>query len=112
MIGDEYFQLRAHLGTAMYSLSALAHDLQAPPEAIETLQGLNNSLREPFLFVVMGEVKAGKSSVLNALFGRDFCRVDVLPATDRIYIFKYGSEERDVPVNDHVTECYRPSNFL
>lgn len=112
MIGDEYFQLRAQLGTALYSLSTLAHDLQAPPETLEALQGLNNSLREPFLFVVMGEVKAGKSSVLNALFGREFCRVDVLPATDRIYIFKHGQEERDVPVNDHVTECYRPCNFL
>lgn len=112
MIGQDYFQLRAQLGTALFSLSALAHDLQADPETLDTMQGLTNSLREPFLFVVMGEVKAGKSSVLNALFGRDFCRSDVLPATDKIYIFKYGQQERDEPVNEHITESYRPCNFL
>ncbi len=111
MIGDDYFQLRAQLGTALFSLSTLAHDLHAEPATLETLQNLNASLREPILFVVMGEVKAGKSSVLNALFGREFCRVDVLPATDKIYVFKYG-EERDVNIGDKLTECYRPSNFL
>lgn len=112
MIGEDYFQVRAQLGTALFSLATLARDLQAPPETMQTLQDLNNSLREPFLFVVMGEVKAGKSSVLNALFGREFCRVDVLPATDKIYVFKYGAEPQDVNINDQLTECYRPSNFL
>jgi len=112
MIGEDYLQPRAQLGTALYALTTLAHDLQATPETIETLQGLNSSLREPFLFVVMGEVKAGKSTLLNALFGRDFCRADVLPATDRIYHFKYAQESRDVPINDHLTELYRPNTFL
>jgi small GTP-binding protein len=112
MIGEDYLQPRAQLGTALYSLSSLAHDLQAPPETIETLHGLNASLREPFLFVVMGEVKAGKSTLLNALFGREFCRADVLPATDRIYLFKYAPEPRDVPINEHMTELYRPNTFL
>jgi small GTP-binding protein len=112
MIGEDYLQARAQLGTALYALTTLAHDLQAAPETVETLQGLTASLREPFLFVVMGEVKAGKSTVLNALFGRDFCRADVLPATDRIYLFKYASEPRDVPINEHLTESYRPNNFL
>jgi small GTP-binding protein len=112
MIGDDYLQTRAQLGTALYALTTLAHELQAEPETIETVQGLTSSLREPFLFVVMGEVKAGKSTVLNALFGRDFCRADVLPATDRIYLFKYAAETKDVPINEHLTECYRPNAFL
>ena len=112
MIGEDYLQARAQLGTALYALVSLAHDLQATPETIETLQSLNASLREPFLFVVMGEVKAGKSTVLNALFGREFCRADVLPATDRIYLFKYASDPKDVPINEHLTECYRPNIFL
>jgi GTPase SAR1 family protein len=112
MIGDDYLEVRAHLGTALYALTSLAHDLQATPETIETLRGLNASLKEPFLFVVMGEVKAGKSTVLNALFGREFCRADVLPATDRIYLFKYAAEAIDVPINEHMTESYRPNIFL
>src|SRR5436853_2235382 len=112
MLNDTFFQTRADLGTALFALSTLAHDLHAPQETIRTLNELGTSLREPFLFVVMGEVKAGKSSVLNALFGREFCRVDVLPATDKIYVFKHGNEAHDVNVNERLTECYRPNSFL
>ncbi len=112
MIGDEYFQSRAEIGNALTSLSTLAHDLRAPEETLTTLNQLQQSLREPFLFVVVGEVKAGKSSLLNALFGRDFCKVDVLPATDRIYVFKHGDEERNVTVSSRLTECYRTPDFL
>jgi hypothetical protein len=49
--------------------------------------------------------------MLNALFGRELCKVDVLP-TDRIYVFKYGEEERNVAVTRQLTECYRPTIFL
>ena len=112
MIGDEYFQLRAQLGTALFSLQSLAGELRASTDTLLTLQQLQQSLREPFLFVVVGEVKAGKSSLINALFGRELCKVDVLPATDRIYVFKYAEEERNVAVNGQLTECYRPAIFL
>ncbi len=112
MLGESFFQTRADLGTALFSLSTLAHDLRAPLETIRTLNELGTSLREPFLFVVVGEVKAGKSSLLNALFGREFCKVDVLPMTDKIYVFKHAEEERDVPVSPQLTECYRTSAVL
>ncbi len=69
-------------------------------------------MKEPFLFVVAGEVKAGKSSLLNALFGKDFCRVDVLPATDRVNVFKYGDEAHDVPISPSLVERYQPIAFL
>ena len=62
--------------------------------------------------MVVGEVKAGKSSLLNALFGREFCKVDVLPATDRIYEFKYGEKEYDVQISDHITALHRRIDFL
>ncbi len=112
MLGESFFQARADLGTALFSLSTLAHDLRAPQETIRTLNELGTSLREPFLFVVAGEVKAGKSSLLNALFGREFCRVDVLPATDKIYVFKHADAERDVHVSPQLTECHRTSPVL
>jgi len=112
MLGDSFFQTRADLGTALFSLGTLAHDLRAPQETVRTLNELGTSLREPFLFVVVGEVKAGKSSLLNALFGREFCRVDVLPATDKIYVFKHGDAERDVHVSPQLTECHRTSPVL
>ncbi len=112
MIADAYLQSRAELASALNTLAALAQDLRASAETLGTLQSLQQSLREPFLFVVVGEVKAGKSSLLNAIFGRDFCKVDVLPATDKVYVFKYGEEEKTVHLSDRLAECYRDAPFL
>ena len=84
MVAEKYLELRSRLGTTLGSLIALAHEIGAPEDTLRNLQNLVTNLGQPFLFVVVGEVKAGKSSLLNALFGRDFCKVDVLPATDRI----------------------------
>jgi len=112
MVVEKYLELRSQLGTALGSLVILAQQIGAPQATLRNLQSLAANLSQPFLFVVVGEVKAGKSSMLNALFGRDFCKVDVLPATDRIYVFKYGDNEHDVQVSEHVTTRYRPIDFL
>ncbi len=112
MVGEKYLELRSQLGSVLGSLSTLARQLDAPADTIEQLQQLLLTLNQPLLFVVVGEVKSGKSSLLNALFGQEFSRVDVLPATDRIYVFKHGDTERDVPVSEHIVERYRPIEFL
>src|SRR3984893_3885857 len=112
MVAEKYLELRSKLGTTLGSLIGLAHQIGAPDDTLRNLQNLVTNLGQPFLFVVVGEVKAGKSSVLNALFGRDFCKVDVLPATDRIYVFRNGVKETDVQVSEHVTARYRPIDFL
>ena len=111
-IANDYLEARAELGTALFALSALAQEAHAAPETLQTLQNLQAGLREPFLFVVVGEVKAGKSSLLNALFGKEFCRVDVLPATDRVHVFKFGEQARDVPLHPDLVERYQPVGFL
>ena len=38
-----------------------------------TIRNLRTNINEPFLFVVVGEVKAGKSSFVNALLHADIC---------------------------------------
>ena len=112
MIADNYLQLRSELETALADLLKLESSLQRDSQNLAIVQGLLRDVREPLLFVVVGEVKAGKSSLLNALFGQDFAKVDVLPATDRVYIFKYGVEERSVEVSPRLTERYEPIDFL
>ena len=112
MVAEKYLELRSQLGATLGSLIALAHQIGAPEDALRNLQNLITNLGQPFLFVVVGEVKAGKSSLLNALFGREFCKVDVLPATDRIYEFKYGESDYDVQISDHITALYRQIDFL
>jgi len=77
MIADHYLRLQTELENALASLLQLASELERDPVMLETIQGLIRDAREPFLFVVVGEVKAGKSSLLNALFGQEFCRVDL-----------------------------------
>jgi small GTP-binding protein len=112
MIADNYLQLRSELETALAELLKLESQLERDSQKLDIIHGLLRDIREPLLFVVVGEVKAGKSSLLNAIFGQEFAKVDVLPATDRIYIFKYGEEERSVEVSPHLTERYQRIGFL
>lgn len=112
MIADNYLQLRTELESALAKLLRLSSEMRRDPATLDTLQGLLTDIREPLLFVVVGEVKAGKSSLLNALFGQEFAKVDVLPATDRVYIFRHGEEDKSVEISPQLTERYLPIAFL
>ena len=112
MIADHYLQLRADLETALIQLLRLGADLQRSPASLETLHALLIDIRQPLLFVVVGEVKAGKSSLLNALFGREFAKTGVLPATDRVCIFRYGDIEKTIDVSPQLIERFLPIDFL
>jgi small GTP-binding protein len=112
MIADRYLQLKGELESGLAGLIKLGSDMQRPAEELDTLQALLRDISEPLLFVVVGEVKSGKSSLLNALFGNEFAKVDVLPATDRVYIFRYGADEKSTEVSPKLTERYLPIPFL
>jgi len=112
MIADRYLQLKGELESGLAGLIKLGSEMQRPAEELDTLQALRRDISEPLIFVVVGEVKSGKSSLLNALFGNEFAKVDVLPATDRVYIFRYGSEEKSTEVSPKLTERYLPIPFL
>ena len=112
MIADNYLQLRTELESALAKLLRLSSEMRRDQGTLDTLHGLLTDIREPLLFVVVGEVKAGKSSLLNALFGQEFAKVDVLPATDRVYIFRHGAEEKSVEISPALTERYLPIAFL
>ena len=112
MVAEQYLQLRSDAEGALGRLLKLATELRRPPDTLEILHGLLSDIREPLLFVVVGEVKSGKSSLLNALFGHEFARVDVLPATDKVCIFRHGPEDRTVEVSRNLIERYLPVRFL
>src|SRR4051812_13351691 len=112
MIADRYLQLRTDLETALADLLKIATQTHRHSATLDSIQGLTKDLREPLLFVAVGEVKSGKSSLLNALFGQEFAKVDVLPATDRICIFRYAEKEAQVDVSKHVVERHLPIPFL
>jgi hypothetical protein len=112
MFGERYFATRERLSGVMRGIADLA---------IETGTDLGDSLPpatakdgpvSPFLFVVCGEVNAGKSTLINGLFGHDLCRMNILPETDRVLWYQYGGTPRDVPATPMLEERFRPAGFL
>lgn len=111
-LGDEHLELRAELGTALYALLAIARDAGMLTPDLRQLSRLATDLRAPFTFMVAGEVKAGKSTLLNALFGHEVCRADALPATDRVHQYSFGLQADDRESGRALVEHFRPVNFL
>lgn len=112
MIGDEFFQLRSNLSSELHQLAELIRDLGGDVESIAIAENLIASLKEPFVFVVVGEVNVGKSTFLNALFGQDFSRTGVIPTTDKILFFKHGPSFQTVPITPTLEEVHVPADFL
>jgi GTPase SAR1 family protein len=75
---------------------------------------LRNRMNEPFMFVIVGEVKAGKSSFVNALLnaGRDICQVAPQPMTDTIQQIVYGETEDITVVNPYLKRIHLPVDIL
>lgn len=75
---------------------------------------LRNRMTEPFMFVVVGEVKAGKSSFINALLqaDRDICPVAPQPMTDTIQQILYGEKEETIVVNPYLKKVLLPVDIL
>ena len=63
-------------------------------EASQILRARLTNLQAAALLVVVGEVKAGKSSFINALLREDVCEVAPGPCTDKIHELIYGSQWR------------------
>ncbi|MCA9523012.1 MAG: dynamin family protein, partial [Myxococcales bacterium] len=70
------------------------------------------NLDEPFLFVVVGEVKSGKSSFVNALLSSDVCAVDPAPCTDIIQQIVYAERAEEYRVNPHLKRIGLPQEIL
>ncbi len=112
MIGDEYFHLRTRLSEHLHALAEVIRDLGGDTESIAIAENLIASLKEPFVFVVVGEVNVGKSTFLNALFGQDFSRTGVMPTTDKILFFKHGPQQQIVPITPTLDEVHVPNDIL
>lgn len=83
-------------------------------ELKQTAEDLLQHIYDPFLFVIVGEVKAGKSSFINALLqtDRDICKVAPSPMTDTIQQIMYGAKESEVIVNEYLKRIYHPVEIL
>ena len=83
-------------------------------EMAATVSELRNRIFEPFMFVIVGEVKAGKSSFVNALLdtGQEIAKAAPQPMTDTIQQIIYGKEHREVDVNPYLKKIFLPVEIL
>ena len=83
-------------------------------ELHQTANDLMQHVNDPFLFVIVGEVKAGKSSFINALLEteKDICKVAPSPMTDTIQQILYGAKESETIVNNYLKKIYQPVEIL
>jgi predicted GTPase len=112
MFGERYFATRERLSKVVRSIAEFATATDTDLGEHLTLADMQSGFGTPFLFVVCGEVNAGKSTLLNGLFGHDFCRVNILPETRRVLWYGHGDPARDVEVTPLLEQRYRPLEFL
>ena len=77
-----------------------------------TIVNLRNNINEPFLFVVVGEVKAGKSSFVNALLQTNICKTAADPCTDVIQQIVYSEENFNQTINPYLRKIGLPKEIL
>jgi hypothetical protein len=110
--GERYFASRERISQLVKGIADLARDTGTGLGETLSAAAFEKDLGAPFLFLVCGEVNAGKSTLLNGLIGRELCKANVLPETDRVTCYRYGATSRDVATPPSLEERFRPDEFL
>ncbi len=110
---EKLHALRSKLDSTISRLSNLTSEINHK-NLNETITDLQDRISDPFMFVIVGEVKAGKSSFINALLdtGQDICKVAASPMTDTIQQIVYGEVQREEYINDYLKRIYLPEEKL
>lgn len=113
LINQNIQTLRAQVDEAVKDLHELTIRI-GNEELAQTVSGLRNRIHEPFMFVIVGEVKSGKSSFINALLdtGREVARVAPQPMTDTIQQILYGEQEEETIINSYLKKIMLPVEIL
>ena len=96
----------------MAGITSLASDVGVDVGEILPPDEVTNGLRRPFVFAVCGEVNAGKSTLLNALFGESVCRANVVPETLRMTHHLHGERAAERRTEWNGIERKQPFDFL
>src|SRR5690606_34108364 len=83
--------------TALAALVSTAMSAYAEhPAIVASLNDLQHRMGEPLRIAVLGKVKAGKSTLVNALIGRKLAPTSLGPNTDFETWYRYGEAPRVV----------------
>ncbi len=112
LIGTQASALLTDARGALSDLVAVADGLDPRGEAAKHARLVREHLDEFFLMVVVGEVKSGKSSFINALLGERVQAEGPLPVTDRVWILKHGDVPGESIQDEYVLEKVHPNPLL
>ncbi|HET7704553.1 MAG TPA: dynamin family protein [Thermoanaerobaculia bacterium] len=70
------------------------------------------TLEDLFTIVIVGEFNAGKSSLINALFGSKLRVEGPIPVDDQISVLRHAEEASKRQISDYVIEQFYPVEFL
>ncbi len=111
IVDQALIQYQSSLDNLLKQLQVFATDINNQQLQV-TIRNLRANINEPFLFVVVGEVKAGKSSFVNALLQADICKTAADPCTDVIQQLIYSKEQFEKPVSQYLRKIGLPNEIL
>lgn len=113
IFGTDLEPIRARMAAIIKDLHDQAVQLKLQ-ELAQSLSDFRETIQEPYLFVIVGEVKTGKSSFINALLatGKEIVAVAPDPCTDTIQQVMYGETEETVVLNPYLKKIYLPVDIL
>ena len=112
MVGERYFAARERLLACVGDIRRLGEEIQlADGGESDEPSGLQE-LSRPLRVVALGEVNAGKSTLLSALAGAEICEAGPLPTTQRTIHYRYGSAEREIEGKDGWLQVTKRNEFL
>lgn len=115
-----YSLININLQSEKGILDEIAKELHTLTDEIQhkelglTISEMRSRIHDPFMFVICGEVKVGKSSFINALLESktEICKVAPSPMTDTIQLIVYGSEHHITPLSPVLKRITYPEEIL
>jgi hypothetical protein len=95
-------ELHDQLGDTLKRAASQLQDAGLPVEIAARMESLVQEVHHKCTVAVVGRVKAGKSTFINALLGQDLAKTGTTETTATINYFRYG-----IPLNpDRPVRCY------
>ena len=113
LIEKKVKQYRKQIESSVEALYKIT-ELISHNELKATVSDIKDRIDDPYMFVIVGEVKAGKSSFINALLDADkeICKVAASPMTDTIQQIVHGDKESIIDINHCLKRITQPIDIL
>ena len=111
LVDQKLVEYQSELDSLLNQLEIFANQINNQ-KLQTTIVNLRSNINEPFLFVVVGEVKAGKSSFVNALLQTNICKTAADPCTDVIQQIVYSEEDFNQTINPYLRKIGLPKEIL